>query len=166
MMQHLAPRVLQSNGYSSKPIQIFRSILAGCKFSVAITRMYMLRNIKGLDESHKEANTSLFVDDTSMFASSSSCRRVREVLIPALLDFKKRVSDLKLKLSPKAVVVTNDPHLIIQLVDEFKKHKLFFLKAKTARDLGVSNTAGKSRPIRIVNKRLQLSKNRINKYRN
>jgi hypothetical protein len=98
-----------------------------------------------------------------MFAASSSCRRVREVLIPALLDFKKRVSDLKLKLSPKAVVVTNDPNLIIQLVDEFKKHKLFFLKAKTARDLGVSNTAGKSRPIRIVNKRLQLSKNRIKK---
>lgn len=40
LQQHMAPRVLQANGCSSKLININASILAGCKISVPITRLY------------------------------------------------------------------------------------------------------------------------------
>ena len=40
LLQHVAPRVLQVRGCSSKSVQVNASILAGRKFSVPITRMY------------------------------------------------------------------------------------------------------------------------------
>jgi hypothetical protein len=38
LMQHPAPQVLQVMGHSSAPTQVFRSILAGCRFSVPFTK--------------------------------------------------------------------------------------------------------------------------------
>ena len=141
----------------------FKSILAGCKYSIAITRVYLMRNIKGLDEDHPEANTSLFVDDTAMHAKGISWQEIKSILIPALLSFKKRVSNLKLRLSPKAVIVTNNYKIIKLLAAELKKHKLFFVSVRSARDLGVDNTAGKRRPSKLVNTRLTQSKHKIKK---
>ena len=42
LQQHLAPRVLQVSGYGSSPTQVYKSILVGCKHSVAITKTLML----------------------------------------------------------------------------------------------------------------------------
>ena len=102
LQQHLAPRVLQVNGCSSRPLRVSKSILAGCKFSVAMTRVYLQRNMKRLCDTHSEANTELFVDDTTMHASGDTNEDVLQVLIPAMTFFQSCVKELKLKLSPKA----------------------------------------------------------------
>jgi hypothetical protein len=68
LQQHMAPRVLQSNGVSSQPIIINRSILAGCKNSVPFTRAYSQRDMMNLTKEHPEGNTQVYVDDTSMHA--------------------------------------------------------------------------------------------------
>ena len=41
VQQHVAPRVIQASGFSSEGIQVFKSIIAGCKSSVALTRVYL-----------------------------------------------------------------------------------------------------------------------------
>ena len=41
MAQHLAPRVLQAEGYSSMPIEVCRSILQGCILSVCVLLGYI-----------------------------------------------------------------------------------------------------------------------------
>ena len=50
LQQHLAPRVLQANGFSSTPTKVNQSISAGCKFSVPFTRAYGLGEFRGLCE--------------------------------------------------------------------------------------------------------------------
>ena len=50
LQQHMAPRVLKANGCVSKAINVNASILAGCKLSVPITRLYSMRNLKMLIE--------------------------------------------------------------------------------------------------------------------
>ena len=72
LQQHMAPRVVQANGRSSMPINIRKSILAGCKYSKAITKSYGQRNFVELVEDHHDANPELFVDDTSLRASGDS----------------------------------------------------------------------------------------------
>ena len=72
LQQHLAPRVLQANGFSSAPARVNKSILAGCKYSVPFTRVYGLRQFIILNRNNPEANTELFVDDTSMHAAAET----------------------------------------------------------------------------------------------
>ena len=56
LQQHLAPRLIQANGFSSQPIPIYKSILAGCKFSVAFTRALLKDPMKIIYLNHKNAN--------------------------------------------------------------------------------------------------------------
>ena len=111
MQQHMAPRILTVNGCSSKPININASIIAGCKISVPATRLYPLRHLKPLVELHPEANTSVFVDDTSMSCAGNTYEEILNVLVPAMRSFKKITRRLKLKLSLKAVIDTSSPKL-------------------------------------------------------
>ena len=48
-----------------------------------------------------EANTRVFVDDTSMIKRGDMCVSIEDVLIPVVLDFAKKVARFKLKLSQK-----------------------------------------------------------------
>jgi len=150
LMQHLAPRVLQVNGASSTPINIIHSILAGCKFSVALTRVYLMRDMMLLDKNHKEANTKLFVDDTSMQATGDSIDSVCDILVPAVVDFARKVKKLRLSLSPKAVISANSKKLSNILHQELSNYQLTFVKSRAARDLGVDHTSAKRRPSSLL----------------
>ena len=108
LQQHLAPRMIQANGYSDDPMQVFRSIIAGCKASVALTRVYLKRSITKVDSRFPDANTSLFVDDTSMQATDSEFDGVLQKIVPAVAFFGEEVQRLKLSLSPKGGDRVND----------------------------------------------------------
>ena len=45
LYQHLAPRVIQLHGTCSEPAQVWNSILAGCRFSSALTRALLKQEI-------------------------------------------------------------------------------------------------------------------------
>ena len=136
LQQHMAPRVLQASGASSPPINVNKSILAGCKYSVAMTRVYAMRNYIALDKQHEDANTDLFVDDTSMHASGETCQEVRDILVPAMRNFQIRVKKLKLRLSPKAAIVTSSMNLARTLNKELAQSGLRFVISQHSRDLG------------------------------
>jgi hypothetical protein len=106
MMQHMAPRVLQVDGYSSGAMVIYRSILAGCKYSVAFTRVYLKRAFCEIVRKHQHANTEVFVDDTSMHNAGDESD-IYDILIPAMISFKDKVDALKLTLSPKATITAS-----------------------------------------------------------
>ena len=48
IQQHLAPRAVQANGFTANPVAVYKSILAGCKSSIGLTRGYLKKNIKYL----------------------------------------------------------------------------------------------------------------------
>ena len=50
-------------------MQVSRSIIVGCKASVALTRVYLKPSLAKADSRLPDVNASLFVDDTSMQAN-------------------------------------------------------------------------------------------------
>ena len=48
LQQHLAPRIIQAQGFCGDPIQIIRSILQGCICSVGFTRAYLMDDMSYL----------------------------------------------------------------------------------------------------------------------
>ena len=163
LQQHMAPRVLQANGCTSKPTKVNKSILAGCKLSVPFTRVYALRRFIKLVEDHKKANPELFVDDTSLHATAETYKEVEDILVNAMKQFQTLVNELNLRLSPKAAIVTSCQKLSVRLNAKLAKYGLKFVVAKHSRDLGITTTAGKSRPKQIHKQRLTKSFNRVSK---
>ena len=129
-----------------------------------MTGSYLYRSVSRVDNDHPDANTRLFVDDTSMFAEGDSCYEVVDKLVPALASFKRIVDNLKLKLSPKASITASSSKLLDIQVKECKNIGVAFERSTDARDLGVSNTAGRSRPGSTVKSRFQ--KSRATKIKN
>ena len=167
MQQHLAPRVIQVSGFASEPVSITHSILAGCQQSVALTRALLNKNMSKLAKEHPDAPPCVFVDDTAMVCSFPKWSQVQNTLAACLIQFAKCVRRLNLSLSPKAVLAVSDFKLGKSLQKELELHGIFFNIASRqgARDLGVSHSAGTSRPATIlVNRKTKIiqRKNRIN----
>ena len=76
LQQHLAPRVIQATGFSGEPSLVYKSILAGCRHSVAMTRTLLLRSMKTIVKSTSNTNTKVHakvdVDDTATLAVDKS----------------------------------------------------------------------------------------------
>ena len=68
IMQHMAPRVIQCAGFCSRTILTNTSILAGCKHSVALTRVLFMSGLSKLKINHPLAPPELYVDDTAMLS--------------------------------------------------------------------------------------------------
>ena len=164
LQQHLAPRVIQANGFSSDPMSVVKSILAGCKSSVALTRVYLKPGIKPLSKKHKQAHVGTFVDDTSMQSVGAYFEQVSDKLVPALADFGDVAKKLKLLLSPKAVISASHPSLALSLQRELKNnYGLIFKINNSARDLGIAHSAGVAKPDKVLKDRLKSKKNRISR---
>lgn len=101
-----------------------------------------------------------------MSCSGNTYEEILNVLVPAMRSFKKITRRLKLKLSPKAVLVISSPKLIKFPTNELASYKLLFKTNKHTRDLGVSHTCGKLRPNNSLADRTTKSKSRLNKYLN
>ena len=79
MTVHHAPRLLKLGPVLSDPIQTLgRSILAGCKRSTQLARVYTLQMVEALAKAH-EGFTSLYihVDDISALTKASSGKQFR-----------------------------------------------------------------------------------------
>ncbi len=96
-----------------------------------------------------DANLKVHVDDTSIFALSKDSNEILDVLVPAELAFAK-VAQLKLSLSPKGAVVSSREQLTSQIWKELRQFGVKLVAAKHTRDLGVTFTAGRKRPNKIV----------------
>ena len=77
-----------------------------------------------------------------MVASGVDEEHVKDISVPVMIDFGSIVEHIKLKLSPKAVIVTNETQFTKRLV-ELKSHNIMMcVGANGARDLGISHTDG------------------------
>jgi len=153
LQQHLAPRVIQASGFTSEALQVFRSIIAGCKSSVALTRVYLRNAIKEIDDKHPDANVNLFVDDTCMQSTGKEFDEALDKIVPAVALFGNKAAELGLGLSAKAVVTASSTKYAKGLKDELATYGMKFNVDMHARDVGVTHTAGSSRPSKQVIKR-------------
>ena len=163
LQQHLAPRVIQASGFSSHPISIWKSILAGCKQSVPFTRILLKRFLTRIIEKNPLAKTKAFVDDVSILAFSARWGSVQNILAPALLDFAKGISNLNLIMSPKSTLVTSHKTLSRQLIRELNTHGIKYQSHQSTRDLGITFAAGKAKPVSIFNSRIRSVRHRVHK---
>jgi len=65
----MAPRIIQCDGFCSRTIITNTSILAGCKHSVALTRLLFLTGMKQLTIDNPLAAPQVYVDDTAMITA-------------------------------------------------------------------------------------------------
>ena len=63
-----------------------RSIIAGCKFSVALTRALLLGELTELTKQHKQVDLATYVDDIPITAIGDKAE-VRQNLVQAILGF-------------------------------------------------------------------------------
>ena len=102
--QHLAPRIIQCEGFCGMPILITKSILAGCKHSVALTRLLLLDGLSDLTIDHPLALPKVYGDDTAQLSAGSAKETMKSMFL-AVLDFVELVKSLELVLSTKGVIV-------------------------------------------------------------
>jgi len=102
--QHMAPRIIQCDSFCSKPILVNRSILAGCRHSVALTRVLMLTGITKINIEHPLVSTDVYVDDTAMLTYGERQESLDNIT-NAVIDFAKFAHSMHLKLSHKGVIV-------------------------------------------------------------
>jgi len=69
MQQHMAPIIVQCDGFCSRTILTNTSILAGCKHSVALTRLLFLTGMQQLSIDSPLAMPRVYVDDTAMLTA-------------------------------------------------------------------------------------------------
>ena len=164
LQQHLAPRSIQASSFTAQPVSVYKSILAGCKACIGITRAYLKPGISSVHEKYPDANTSVLVDDTCMQAIHEEFDGVLDIVVPAVIMFGEKARKLKLSLSNRAKVTASTPKLAQTLVNELENnYGMFFQVDPEARDLGVTHTAGASRPSKLVISRFVKSRKRVEK---
>ena len=75
--------------------KVYKTILAGCKHSVSLTKAYLRNAIDDIDNKHPAAHPELFVDDTVMQATQPSMSQALDAIVPAILTFAQHVGQLK-----------------------------------------------------------------------
>ena len=136
VQQHVAPRLIQNNGFVSHPLTVSKSILVGCKQSLALSRGLLLRVLSLHFKAHPHAPPSTFVDDTAMITAGSAVECYQNIL-NSLVSVAYYVKVLRLTLSPKAALVTRNLEFSFKLVIQLRTLKIPFTAKKDARDLGL-----------------------------
>lgn len=139
---HLAPRVLQVSGICSLPIEVCNSIIAGCKHSAALRKAYLKQQYRDIRDENDTPKIQSFVDDTPITAVGMQ-ELVFNSLCDAALCFKYGTQALKLKLFGKAYIVASSFSAARQLQHFLREKGMKFRIPTSARDLGISYTAGK-----------------------
>lgn len=65
MHQHVFPRIIQCEGFCGEPILITESILAGCRHSVALTRILLREGMANLCIDHPLDPPRVYVDEAA-----------------------------------------------------------------------------------------------------
>jgi len=117
MLQHLAPRIIQCQGFCSRPILVNTSILAGCKHSVALTRALFL---SGMTQIIINNPPRLYVDDTVMITHGDN-QEATHKMYDAIEDFVRISQSLGLKLSTKGIIISKKSGAAQIIVNELRK---------------------------------------------
>ena len=64
LAQHTAPRVIQLGAFCGEPIPISSSIIAGCKFSLALTRCFLKSEYTHVADDNPDVELHTYVDDS------------------------------------------------------------------------------------------------------
>ena len=103
---HLAPRRLRLGKAIGMPIlEIGQSILAGCKRSTHLARVYTLTGIKELDETHEDVSTGQHVDDVSNLAVGDNEDQFVENAVRYAVHFASIMKKLRMTISSKSMIV-------------------------------------------------------------
>ena len=146
LAQHLAPRMLQHDSACSIPIQIFRSILAGCAHSINLTRGLLKFDFQNLIDTNLDVTLETFVDDVPITSYHKSRLHFRNNIVKAARCYTKTCNDLKLVLSGKAYICLSDYKFTCIVAKALRKEHIFYQPVRSARDLGITYTAGVLHP--------------------
>ncbi len=141
VLQHTVPRALQCAGFTSIPRPIVRSISAGCRYSKVLTKVYLAEGMHTLAHKHRRVSLKTYFDDTTAIARGSHTE-VHENLMDCVVDFRKLVQRLKLKISPKSTIVTSSAKLTKAICDELNGLGWQIRADRFTRDLGITFGAG------------------------
>ena len=156
--QHLAPRVIQAEGIVSTPQQVTRSILAGCKHSVAIVKMYLHADLTHMQQTHTQTHISAYVDDITVEARARSTQELAIATIDAMRQFQHISHKLKLTLSEKGQLVCSNLYVGAKVARSLSRLGIPITHVRQAKDLGQINAAGK--PIHRLGARNRLTSTR------
>merc|ERR1739848_534082 len=95
LMQHMAPKVLQCQGFSSAPLPA-ASLIAGDSPLVAVTGNYFKEDYSQIVNDHDDVITNVFADDTAMAISGKQFWDIYNKMADRLVNFKKTTVRLKL----------------------------------------------------------------------
>jgi hypothetical protein len=175
MQQHIAPRIIKFNDFVGLPALVWNSIIAGCGQSVPLTRAYLGRGMKRIHQKHfvnkenidksSKTATETYVDDCAQGTAHLKVNVLIKGLMLAFRDFRKlSVLKLLLNLSDKGAVVSSSDKITkairLEILNTFGEK---YHGAKSSRDLGISFTAGRTRPSGLFTKRLGANTSRIEK---
>jgi hypothetical protein len=103
---HLAPRRLRLGKAIGMPIlEIGQSILAGCKRSTHLARVYTVTGIKELDDAHPDVSTGQHVDDVSNLAVGRNEDELVGRAVRYAAHFASIMKRLRMTISCKSMVV-------------------------------------------------------------
>ena len=86
-------------------LEIGQSILAGCKRSTHLARVYTVRAVKRLDDIHPHVTIGQHVDDISNLAVAQTEAQLVGRVVRYAVDFKAVMQHLRMDISSKSVVV-------------------------------------------------------------
>ncbi len=157
---HLAPRILLLQSYCSAPIPITASILAGCFVAIALTKVYMRKELCSVQDKNAEVDLDIYIDDVNQYVSGPNYQDVLDQVYNAITDFSEGAGDLKLTLSEKAGLVTNPPWLASCLSKHLKVKGIHLKPKSHYKYLGTSYNGGAKRCNQVIVGRFQSTSNR------
>ena len=153
LAQHTAPRVIQLGAFCGEPIPISSSIIAGCKFSLALTRCFLKSEYTHVADDNPDVELHTYVDDSPITAHLESPLHAVAAIVSAMTSFKASTRRLKLSLSPKAGVVSNKFAVAHTISKRLAAKGIIMRAFKSYRDTGASYCGGSSKCKDISNKR-------------
>ncbi len=139
---HSAPRVIQHATACSFPIQIFKSILAGCTFSVPLTRCLLRDDVEDIIYHNQGGTINTYIDDIPITLSDRSKLRFKRNIINIAKMYSVKCKGLLLLLSPKSVICTSDFKMSVEIAKILRRKGIHYQPQRDVRDLGITFTAG------------------------
>ena len=160
MLQHLAPRRLQCQGFVSPAILPLQSILPGCLFSIPFVRLYLRRSFSTVVSSNPAVNHGAYVDDVGQLATGGLGNSLLAIT-NAAHSFADLTRSLALRISKKSTIVASSRLAARLLARSLEANGVRVNIAQGTRDLGLYYHATQRRRVSQLRSRLNASTRRL-----
>ena len=158
MIVHQAPRRLKLGETIGKAIAKFgRSMIAGCKRSTQLARLYTVGGIKQLARLHNSVQMYQHVDDVSNLVADESKQNAVVKTLRFAINFATMFKDLHLEISTKTTVVP-DNESTRKVARILTQSGIPMKTDKAGVDIGVDTAAGQRRSIKKQSGRIKETK--------